>query len=117
MKRPALLTDNDIVGDYKQLWKCLTGDHSKCNSGCPGKSGGQKKAKPLIRIDRLREYRTQKKKGKGGDQVRDMPEQLYKRLFEEFLLSPKMIEDIKNSAAGSHIEAMHLGCPLRISNF
>ena len=61
MKHPELLTDEYLRKDYKALWKCLTGDHSKCNDGCPGKKGGKKKAKALISVERLRQFRTPKK--------------------------------------------------------
>ena len=99
------LTEQVILDYLKQLWKCLTGNHTNCNEGCPGKTGGRKKAKPLIRIENLRQYR--KKIGNQNVQIESMPDDLYKSLFTDFLLSSKMVHDILHAAPGSHVEAFH----------
>ena len=36
------------------------------------------------------------------------PDDLYRSLFENFLLSPGQLHDVKNAAAGSHVEAFHI---------
>ena len=105
MKQEDRLTEKMITDCLKQLWKCLTGDHKKCNDGCKGKTGGKKFNKPLIRVESLRQFR--KKIDNKIVRIESKPDDLYKSLFTDWLLSPGWISDIMNAAPGSHIEAFH----------
>ena len=104
MNQEAELTEKKIKDTFKQLWDCLTGKHSKCNDGCPGKTNHQK-SKPLINVDKLRHFT--KKVNNKTVQVKSMPEDLYKSLFTDYLLSEKFMKDIISAEVGSHIEAFH----------
>lgn len=110
MKQEAELTEKQIKDNFKQLWDCLTGKHSKCNAGCPGKTNRQK-SKPLINVERLRLFT--KKVDNKTVQVKSMPEDLYKSLFTGYLMSDKFIKDMISADTGSHIEAFHQSIYIR----